>query len=361
MSYTGHQSGTGSGGTRNIAGTTNLHKQLERAVAAWHKKESALVFNSAYLANLTTLQTLGRRIPNLAFISDERNHASIIEGIRSSGAEKHIFRHNDTCHLEEILRSLPTNQPKCLVFESIYSMSGAVAPVAELLQLAKQYGAYTYVDEVHAVGLYGNNGAGICAELQQTSKVDIINGTFSKALGAFGGYIAASALFTDFVRSFGSGFIFTTSLPPAICATATAAIQHVSHQSFEREIMHQLSEQLKQMLAASNIPVVSGMSHITCIRIGNALLCRQIADTLLKDHGIYIQPVNTPTVPEGEECLRIIATAKHNQRHVKHLVHSLKTVLHSHNLLQTADGAEHHAQHHGLYPISKQVSATSSI
>jgi 5-aminolevulinate synthase len=327
MSFTSHMSGAGSGGTRNISGTTNYHLTLEKTVAEWHQKEAALIFNSAYMANLTALQTLGRQIPDLLFVSDERNHASMIEGMRASGAEKIIFRHNDVQHLEEILSSIPAGRPVCVVFESVYSMNGKVAPLMALATMAKQYGALTYVDEVHAVGLYGYNGAGIAAQENATDLIDIINGTFSKALGVFGGYIATSASLADFIRSFGSGFIFTTSLPPAICAAATVAIQHVQQDDSERKQMHALVQTLRQQLQTANIFFTKNDSHITCIHIGDAATCKQIADTLLKKHSVYLQPINYPTVPEGEACLRIIVTAKHTARQINHLVYSLQTTL----------------------------------
>jgi len=282
MSFTSHMSGAGSGGTRNISGTTNYHLALEKTVAAWHQKEAALIFNSAYMANLTALQTLGRQIPNLLFVSDKKNHASIIEGIRASGAEKIIFRHNDAQHLEEILTSIPAGRPVCVVFESVYSMNGKVSPLKALATIAKQYGALTYVDEVHAVGLYGHNGAGIAAMENATDLIDIINGTFSKALGVFGGYIATSAALADFVRSFGSGFIFTTSLPPAICAAATVAIQHVQQDDSERKQLHALVQLLRRQLMAAQVSFTKNASRLNFIHIGDSADCQQIAHKLVK-------------------------------------------------------------------------------
>jgi 5-aminolevulinate synthase len=327
MSFTGHMSGAGSGGTRNISGTTNYHLTLEKTVAEWHQKEASLIFNSAYMANLTALQTLGRQIPDLLFVSDEKNHASIIEGIRASGAEKIIFRHNEVQHLEEILSLIPAGRPVCVVFESVYSMNGKVSPIKDLATIAKQYGALTYVDEVHGVGLYGHNGAGIATQEKATDLIDIINGTFSKALGVFGGYIATSARLADFVRSFGSGFIFTTSLPPAICAAAVVAIKRVQLDDSERKQMHAQVQLLRQSLQKAEVSFTENESHITCIPIGDAAKCKQIADTLLKKHSVYLQPINYPTVPQGEACLRIIVTAKHTTRQINHLVYSLQTTL----------------------------------
>ncbi len=327
VSYVLHQSGTGSGGTRNISGTTQHHQLLEQTIASWHKKEAALIFGGAYLANFTTLQTLGRKIPQLIFISDERNHASIVEGIRSAGNEKKIFRHNDIKHLQQILSLIPLAQPKLIVFESVYSMNGSIAPTKEIIQLAKKYNALTYVDEVHAVGLYGATGAGICEKENLLSEIDIINGTLAKAVGVLGGYIAASQTIIDFIRSFGSGFIFTTSLPPAVCAGAEKSIQLIQRDASLRTSVFGLVEYLRRLLDEANILYTKNNSHITPVLIMNAARCKTIADKLLQVHGVYVQPVNHPTVPVGEECLRLIVTAKHTREQISHLVNSLKNVL----------------------------------
>jgi 5-aminolevulinate synthase len=327
LSFVLHQSGTGSGGTRNISGTTQHHQSLEHTIAQWHRKEAALIFNGAYLANLTALQTLGRKIPDLVFISDERNHASIIEGIRSAGNEKKIFRHNDVSHLQEILSSLPVAQPKLVVFESVYSMNGSVAPVKEIIRLAKKYNALTYIDEVHAVGLYGATGAGICEQEGLLHEIDIINGTLAKAVGVIGGYIAASQTIIDFIRSFGSGFIFTTSLPPAVCAGAEKSIQIVQRDASLRTSVFGLVYYLRRLLAEAKIAYTENDSHITPVLIKDAARCKVIADLLLEKYGVYVQPVNHPTVPVGEECLRLIVTAKHTREQITHLVNSLKKVL----------------------------------
>lgn len=327
LSFVLHQSGTGSGGTRNISGTTNHHQSLEQTIANWHKKEAALVFGGAYLANLTSLQTIGRHIKELVFISDERNHASIIEGIRSSGNAKKIFRHNDVMHLEEILSTLPIHQPKMVVFESVYSMNGAIAPVKDIIQLAKKYNALTYIDEVHAVGLYGHTGAGICEQENLLQDVDIINGTLAKAVGVIGGYIAASHTIIDFIRSYGSGFIFTTSLPPANCAAAEKSINLIQVQQQHRARMHGSVNYLRRLLKDEKIDFINNESHITPVVIANAKKCKVVADKLLEQHGVYVQPVNFPTVPVGEECLRIIVTAKHSREQVASLVKSLKQVV----------------------------------
>ncbi|HEX6845406.1 MAG TPA: 5-aminolevulinate synthase [Chitinophagaceae bacterium] len=324
-----HRSGTGSGGTRNISGTTNHHKELEKTLAAWHKKEAGLLFNGAYQANVTALQTLGKNIPGLVFFSDERNHASIIEGVRGCKNEKKIFRHNDVDHLEELLQTVSPDSPKLIVFESVYSMSGTIAPVKAIAALAKKYNAMTYVDEVHGVGLYGGTGAGILEQEALQHSIDVINGTLSKAVGVFGGYIAASATIIDFIRSFGSGFIFTTSLPPAICAAANKSIQFIQRNDEHR---HQFFENVKQLRTAftnAGIGFKQNHSHITIIPMENAKRCREIANQLLEKHGIYLQPINYPTVPVGEECLRIIITARHLPKHINHLAYSLKRILHA--------------------------------
>jgi len=329
LGFITHRSGTGSGGTRNISGTTNHHKELERTLAAWHRKEAALLFNGAYQANVTTLQTIGKNIPGLVFFSDERNHASIIEGIRGCKNEKKIFQHNDVEHLEELLRSVPGDKPKLIVFESVYSMSGTISPVKAIAELAKKYNALTYVDEVHGVGLYGESGAGILEQEGQQDSIDIVNGTLSKAIGVFGGYIAASATIIDFIRSFGNGFIFTTSLPPAICAAANKSIQFIQQKSQLRKHFFENVDQLRTIFINNGIGFRQNNSHITIIPMDDAEKCRQIANQLLEKHGVYLQPINYPTVPVGEECLRIIITARHLPKHINHLAYSLKKILHA--------------------------------
>jgi 5-aminolevulinate synthase len=331
LGFVTHRSGTGSGGTRNISGTTNHHKELERTLAAWHNKEAALLFNGAYQANVTTLQTLGKNIPGLVFFSDERNHASIIEGIRGCKNEKKIFRHNDIDHLEELLQSVPIEQPKLIVFESVYSMSGTISPVKAIAELAKKHNALTYIDEVHGVGLYGKSGAGILEQEGEQQAIDIVNGTLSKAVGVFGGYIASSIRLIDFIRSFGSGFIFTTSLPPAICAAANKSIQFIQQHDQLRKQFFQNVDQLRTAFANNGIEFKHNDSHITIIPIENATRCRQIANQLLEKQGVYLQPINYPTVPVGEECLRIIITARHLPKHINHMAYSLKKVLHGDN------------------------------
>jgi len=333
LSYVAHRSGSGSGGTRNISGTTNYHRELEYTLAKLHQKEAALLFNGAYLANLTTLGTLGKIFSELVIISDEENHASIIEGIKASGCTKHIFRHNDTLHLEEILKSLPTSQPKLIVFESIYSISGSIAPIEEIILIAKKYNCLTYIDEVHSVGLYGNDGAGICAQLNVQNGVDIVNGTLAKGFGVVGGYISANKNMVDAIRSLGAGFIFTTSLPPAICAAATKSIQLLADNQY-REAFHKNVELLRKKLDEFGVQYSPNPSHITPIHIGNATACKKIADQLLLQYGLYLQPVNYPTVKVGYECLRITVTSKHTAVDMEYLAKCLGVVLAKNNILK---------------------------
>ena len=327
LSYVAHKSGSGSGGTRNISGTTNYHRELENTIAALHNKDSALLFGGAYLANLTALGTLGKLFSDAVFISDEENHASIIEGIRSTGCEKLIFKHNDLHDLESVLKSLPVLQPKILVFESVYSISGTIAPVKEIMALAKKYNCLTYVDEVHAVGLYGEDGAGVLASHGLQQHIDIINGTLAKGFGVIGGYIAADKVITDAIRSFGSGFIFTTSLPPAICAAATKSIQLLQANPDSRKKFHENIFLFREILLENRIPFNNNPSHITPVPVGDATICKKIADRLLHEYGIYLQPVNYPTVKRGEACLRITVTIKHTEADMHYLAAGLKKVM----------------------------------
>lgn len=319
--------GAGSGGTRNIAGTTQLHQELEKELASWHGKEAALLFNGAYQANQTAMSTLGRLLPTLVFISDEENHASLIEGMRAVPNKKYIFRHNDLNHLEEILDSIPSSVPRLLVFESVYSISGTVAPVNEMVALAKKYQTLTYIDEVHAVGLYGPEGSGLSEELGARAHIDFINGTLSKAVGVFGGYIAASATWVDLIRSFGPGFIFTTSLPPAVCAAATASIRHIRNHPELRMAFFANVHLLRTHLDHHAIPYSGIPSHITHIRIGLEDPCRQLSEKLLISFGQYLQPINFPTVPKGEACLRLTITPRHTEEHILQLAAALDQVL----------------------------------
>lgn len=322
-----NQYGIGSGGTRNISGSTFFHQALEKKIAEWHFQESALLFNSAYQANLTTLTTLGRQLPELVFISDEKNHASLIEGMRACQNEKIIFKHNDLDQLECILKSLSLSIPKILVVESVYSISGTVAPLKEMVSLAKKYSALIYVDEVHGVGLYGQNGSGKIEEFGLTGKIDFINGTLSKAIGTFGGYISASAKWIDFIRSYASGFIFTTSLPPGICSAAMASIEEIkSNDKIRRQFFKNLAL-LRTKLNEAGIRYKGTHSHITQVVIGDAIKCKQITNHLLTYAEIYVQPINSPTVPKGEECIRITITPRHSFDQIHSLVYHLKGVL----------------------------------
>lgn len=322
-------SGIGSGGTRNISGTTIHHRALERALAKLHNKEGALIFGGAYLANLTTLQTMGKIFPDIVFISDERNHASLIEGMRSSKRDKIIYSHNDLDHLESILQSIPVDRPKMIVFESVYSIIGSVADIEGTIALAKKYNALTYIDEVHAVGLYGVDGGGKTSQLGVSDQIDIINGTLAKGFGVIGGYIAASADIVDAIRSFGSGFIFTTSLPPSVCAAAVASIEHVSAHNELREQLHANVITLRHILDQYAVRYRMNPSHITPIPMRDAIHCKQVADKLLRLHGAYLQPVNYPTVPVGEECLRVVVTPRHTEADMVNLAKALVSVTHT--------------------------------
>ncbi len=321
------ESGVGSGGTRNISGTTIYHRALEQVLARLHHKEAALIFSGAYLANLTTLNTLGRLFKEAIFLSDEKNHASLIEGMRATNCQKLIFRHNDAAHLEELLKQLPIDQPKIIVFESVYSINGTIAPLKEITALAKKYHCLTYLDEVHAVGLYGMDGGGITSQLNLQNEIDIINGTLAKSFGVIGGYIAASQVIVDAMRSFGNGFIFTTSLPPAACAAAVKSIEMLSTDNTLRESFHANVTRLRQLFEEYGIPYNQNPSHITPVPIGDSFKCKRIADRLLHEFGVYLQPVNFPTVKIGEECLRVIVTLKHTAKDMLDLAKGLQTVL----------------------------------
>jgi 5-aminolevulinate synthase len=323
LSFVANRAGTGSGGTRNISGTTIYHRELENTLAKLHQQEAALVFGSAYLANLTAISVIGKLLSNAIFVSDEYNHASIIEGIKASGAAKKIFKHNDLDDLENVLKSIPLGQPKIIVFESVYSMSGTVAPILEIVLLAKKYQALTYIDEVHAVGLYGENGGGLTEQLNIQKGIDIINGTLAKGFGVLGGYIAGNKIMIDAIRSMGSGFIFTTSLPPAICAAATKSIEYLRGNKLIRPAYMRKVAELRELLESYGIPFISNETHITTIHIGDEKRCKQISDYLLYQQEIYIQPILYPTVKKGEACLRITVTSKHGISEMKKLAQAL--------------------------------------
>jgi len=326
MKETAEEAGVGSGGTRNLSGTTQWHLALEREISELHQKSATLLFGSAYQANVTALSTLGKMIPELVFFSDEYNHASIIEGIKYSACEKHIFRHNNIKHLEELLQQHASSK-KIIVFESLYSMQGTVAPVKEITALAKKYDALTYIDEVHAVGLYGNRGGGVADRENLMQELDLINGTLSKGFGTLGGYVAGEALLIDAIRSFGKGFIFTTSLPPALCAAAAKSISLLKFGNSLREKFHHNVALLRAYLQDAGIAFEGQASHITTIVIGDAVRCRQITDELLNQYGLYIQPVFYPTVPRDKACLRITITPFHKEDDIAFLTNSIKETL----------------------------------
>ena len=315
--------GAGAGGTRNISGTTHAHVALEAELADLHGKEAALVFTSGYVSNWASLGTLAARLPGCVVLSDAGNHASMIEGIRHSRAERVIWKHNDLNDLEEKLKSIPEDRPKIVAFESVYSMDGDIAPIAAICDLAERYGALTYLDEVHAVGLYGPRGGGIAEREGLMDRLDVIQGTLGKAYGVVGGYIAGSAVLIDFVRSFASGFIFTTALPPAVAAGAAAAVRHLKTSGAERAAHQARVAEVRAALDARAIPHLANDSHIIPVMVGDPVKCRWISDQLMERHGIYIQPINYPTVPKGTERLRITPSPVHSAADIARLVGAL--------------------------------------
>lgn len=317
------QFGSGAGGTRNISGTHHLHVLLEQELASLHRKERALVFSSGYLANETGLATLGAVLPGCVIISDECNHASMIQGIRNSRAEKRIFRHNDVQHLESILRELPSECPKIIAFESVHSMDGDISPIAAICDLAERYGALTYLDETHAVGLYGAQGGGVAERDGLLDRISIIEGGLGKAYGVVGGFLTGSNEIIDVIRSYGSGFIFTTSLPPVIAAGALASVRHLRHSSEERDEMHERVAQVRELLAEIGVPVLPAVSHIIPLMVGDSVLCKRLTDILLSEHDIYLQPINYPTVPRRTERVRITPTPLHSEGMVTELVEAI--------------------------------------
>jgi len=315
--------GAGSGGTRNISGTTVYHKALEAELADLHRKEAALVFTSAYIANDATLSTLPKLFPGLIIYSDALNHASMIEGVRRNGGAKRIFRHNDVAHLRELLAADDPAAPKLIAFESIYSMDGDFGPIEAICDLAQEFGALTYIDEVHAVGMYGPRGAGVAERDGLMGRIDIINGTLAKAYGVMGGYIAASARMVDAIRSYAPGFIFTTSLPPAIAAGAAASVRHLKVDQALRDLHQERARVLKTRLKALGLPMIDHGSHIVPVIVGNPVHTKMISDMLLEDFGIYVQPINYPTVPRGTERLRFTPSPVHAPRDLDHLVRAM--------------------------------------
>jgi 5-aminolevulinate synthase len=318
--------GAGAGGTRNISGTSHYHVMLEREIADLHSKSAALLFTSGYVANESTLSTLGNHIPGCLIYSDAHNHASMIQGIRNSAAEKHRFRHSDVSDLERQLAAADPGRPKIVCFESIYSMDGDIAPVAELCDVAERYGAITYLDEVHAVGLYGPRGGGIAEREGLAQRVTIVQGTLAKAFGLVGGYIAASAPLIDFVRSFSPGFIFTSALPPAIAAGALASVRHLKNDSSLRASLQQRVAALKRELTKAELPMIPSPSHIVPVLVGDAAVCKAVSDELLRCYGVYAQPINYPTVPRGTERLRLAPTPLHSDPDILWLVNAMRGI-----------------------------------
>ncbi|MEK9678023.1 MAG: 5-aminolevulinate synthase [Rhodospirillaceae bacterium] len=320
------KSGAGAGGTRNISGTNHYHVLLEQELASLHNKEAGLIFTSGYVANLTTLSTIGAMMPDMVIVSDSWNHNSMIAGIKHSRAEKKIFRHNDLEYLEAKLQEIEPGRPIMIAFESVYSMDGDIAPIKEILDLADKYGALTFIDEVHAVGLYGDQGAGVAEQEGLMDRIDIIQGTLAKGFGVVGGYIAASEALCDFVRSYGDGFIFSTSPPPSVAAGALASVRYVREHNELREKHQERAATLKRRFTEAGIPVMPSVTHIVPVLVGDPVLCKQASDELLFKHDIYVQPINYPTVPRGTERLRFTPTPLHEDEHMDKLVEAMKQI-----------------------------------
>ncbi len=326
--------GAGAGGTRNISGTNHYHVLLEEELSNWHGKEAALLFTSGYISNEATISTLAKLLPGCVIFSDENNHASMIAGIKASGCEKKIFRHNDAEHLESLLKSVDINIPKLIAFESVYSMDGDISPIKEFCDLADKYNAMTYLDEVHAVGLYGKKGSGISERDGLSNRIDIIEGTLGKAVGVMGGYIASTKTIIDVVRSYAAPFIFTTSMSPVLAAGALASIKFLKENDQLRMLHQKIAGKLKSRLVQSGLPIMQSNTHIVPLIIGNAKCCKRASDMLLVDFGIYVQPINYPTVPRGTERLRFTPTPLHSDEMIENLVDALKRVWSEHDIAQ---------------------------
>ncbi len=328
--------GAGAGGTRNISGTNHYHVLLEQELASLHEKEAALIFGSGWVANMTTLSTLGALVPDCVILSDALNHNSMIEGIRHSKAERHIFRHNDVEHLEERLQQYDLDRPKLIAFESLYSMDGDIAPIKEFCDLADKYNAMTFIDEVHAVGLYGDHGAGVAEREGLMDRLTIIQGTLAKGFGVVGGYIAGSEAFCDFIRSYGTGFIFSTSMPPAVAAAALTSVKHVRSHPELRTRHQERAATLKKRFRDAGFPVMPSISHIVPVHVGDPVLCKSISDRLLDTHDIYVQPINYPTVARGTERLRFTPSPLHTDEDMNALIEAMREVWAFHGLKAVA-------------------------
>jgi 5-aminolevulinate synthase len=328
--------GAGAGGTRNISGTNHYHVLLERELADLHGTESALLFNSGYMSNWASLTTFGAGIPGCVIVSDELNHASMIEGVRHSRAEKRIFKHNDVADLDRVLTEIGPERPKLVAFESVYSMDGDIGPIAEICDLADKHNAMTYVDEVHAVGMYGPRGGGVTDREGLSHRLTVIEGTLAKAFGVAGGYIAGSHAMCDFVRSFASGFIFTTSIPPSVAAGAIASIRHLKNSDAERLAQRDRVARVRRRLDEVGVPHLDNPSHIVPVMVGDAVVCKQISDLLLDHYGIYVQAINYPTVPRGTERLRFTPGPLHSDADIEHLVASLSAIWSQFSLARAA-------------------------